>query len=66
MHRFNKRTNMKKEMLNSLIISIKNEPGSSLPATGGVGTSVFYTSGILLLLVSATLLYSRKRTLFGS
>jgi fimbrial isopeptide formation D2 family protein/LPXTG-motif cell wall-anchored protein len=38
-----------------------NYPGSSLPHTGGIGTTIFYALGSILLLGSAVLLVVRKR-----
>jgi len=45
-----------------LFISIKNEPGVELPATGGPGTTLFYLLGIMLTgLAGAGLVMKRLR-----
>ncbi len=41
--------------------SIANTPGSLLPSTGGIGTTIFYVVGGLLVLVALVVLLSRKR-----
>ncbi|MBR2675976.1 MAG: isopeptide-forming domain-containing fimbrial protein [Solobacterium sp.] len=45
----------------SLTASIKNEKGVVLPITGGIGTTVFYVVGGLLVGVAAVLLISKNR-----
>ncbi len=40
---------------------IENAKGSSLPSTGGVGTTIFYLTGGALVLCAAILLITRKR-----
>ena len=40
---------------------VANSTGSQLPSTGGMGTTVFYTLGILMMVVSAVLLIAKKR-----
>lgn len=42
-------------------ITIENKPGTVLPETGGIGTTVFYVLGSILLLAAAILLITRKR-----
>ena len=46
---------------NELSISIKNEPGTALPATGGPGTHLFYLFGILFTVIASTGLVMKKR-----
>jgi len=42
-------------------ITVTNEPGASLPATGGPGTTLYYAAGAaLLLLAIATLIFRKK------
>lgn len=41
--------------------SISNNPGVVLPHTGGIGTTVFYIFGSILVLVSGTVLVGRRR-----
>ena len=40
---------------------VANSTGSRLPSTGGIGTTIFYTLGIMMLAVSAVLLIVSKR-----
>lgn len=42
-------------------VSINNTPGATLPATGGMGTTVFYIAGTVLLLGAAVILILKKR-----
>lgn len=42
-------------------ITIINNKGSVLPSTGGIGTTIFYVSGGILVLGSAVLLITKKR-----
>lgn len=41
-------------------IKVKNYPGSDLPETGGMGTRVIYTLGVILVLGSGAVLIARK------
>ena len=41
--------------------TIENEPGAALPHTGGIGTTIFYILGSLLVIGSAVVLISRRR-----
>ncbi len=41
--------------------NIKNTPGTGLPATGGMGTTIFYIAGAVLLLGSITAFAVKKR-----
>lgn len=45
----------------TLKANVKNESGSSLPSTGGIGTTMFYVVGGGLVAVAAALLISKKR-----
>lgn len=40
---------------------VANSTGSQLPSTGGIGTTVFYTVGAIMMAVSAILLITKKR-----
>lgn len=40
---------------------IQNKPGSSLPETGGMGTTVLYTAGTLMILAAAAFLVMKKK-----
>ncbi len=42
-------------------ITIVNESGGLLPSTGGIGTTIFYTLGGLLVVGAAVLLVTKKR-----
>lgn len=41
--------------------NIKNLPGSSLPETGGMGTTVLYAAGTLMILAAAAFLVMKKK-----
>ncbi len=41
--------------------SIANTPGSLLPSTGGIGTTIFYVAGGVLVVVALVILISKKR-----
>ena len=41
--------------------TIENKQGSTLPETGGMGTTIFYVAGSILVLAAAILLITRKR-----
>lgn len=45
----------------SLTAKVNNESGSKLPSTGGMGTTIFYVLGTILLVGSAVLLITRRR-----
>ena len=49
--------------LSSLTITqkVENSTGSQLPATGGMGTTIFYVLGTILVLGSVILLITKKR-----
>lgn len=40
---------------------IKNEKGTVLPSTGGIGTTIFYVVGSMMMLAAAVLLITRKK-----
>ncbi len=42
-------------------ITVINQTGSELPSTGGIGTTIFYIIGGLLVLAAVVLLVTRKR-----
>lgn len=42
-------------------ISIQNNSGELLPGTGGIGTTIFYVAGSILLLGAVVLLVTKKR-----
>lgn len=45
----------------SLTISIQNRMGSTLPGTGGIGTTIFYVVGGGLMVAAGILLITKKR-----
>lgn len=45
----------------SLSAQIVNQKGSSLPSTGGIGTTIFYVAGSVLVLGAVVLLITKKR-----
>lgn len=45
----------------SLSANVENNAGSTLPETGGIGTTIFYTLGGILVLVAVVLLVTKKR-----
>ena len=42
-------------------ITVVNNPGTELPSTGGIGTTIFYVVGGLLIVAAGVLLITRKR-----
>ena len=44
-----------------LSANIKNKAGSTLPSTGGIGTTIFYVVGSVLVIGAAVVLITRKR-----
>lgn len=45
----------------SVSVQVANNKGSTLPSTGGIGTTLFYVIGGVLMAVAAVLLVSKKR-----
>lgn len=46
---------------NKLIVEVENSAGTELPSTGGMGTTIFYVVGSILLVGAAVLLITKKR-----
>ena len=46
----------------SLTTEVENKSGSNLPETGGMGTTIFYVLGAILVLGAGGLLIARRRT----
>ena len=46
----------------SLTTDVENKSGAELPETGGMGTTIFYVLGAILVLGAGVLLIARKRT----
>lgn len=42
-------------------VTVENKKGATLPETGGIGTTIFYTVGGILVLVAVVLLVTKKR-----
>ena len=42
--------------------NILNQPGSSLPSTGGMGTTLLYVAGAIMVLVAGVYLITKRRT----
>ena len=42
-------------------ITIANNAGSTLPETGGIGTTIFYVVGSIMVLAAVVLLVTKKR-----
>lgn len=49
------------DTLTDNIVKIKNESGTRLPSTGGMGRTLIYVMGAILFLVSLVLLIARRR-----
>ena len=47
--------------LTSMDFKIANNAGATLPETGGIGTTLFYVSGALLVVGAGVLLVTKKR-----
>ena len=45
----------------SLTTNVVNQSGATLPGTGGIGTTIFYVIGGLLMVAAAVLLITKKR-----
>ena len=42
-------------------INVVNNSGATLPETGGIGTTIFYAAGALLVVGAGVLLVTKKR-----
>lgn len=42
-------------------VKVLNQSGTELPSTGGMGTTIFYVLGGVLVLVAVVLLVTKKR-----
>jgi LPXTG-motif cell wall-anchored protein len=45
----------------TLQMKVINQAGNHLPSTGGIGTTIFYITGSILMLAAAVLLISMRR-----
>ena len=46
---------------NVVPVTVENKAGQELPQTGGIGTTVFYMIGSILLIGAGVILITRKR-----
>ena len=46
---------------NSTTVKVENKSGVELPSTGGMGTTIFYVTGSVLVLAAVVLLVTKKR-----
>ena len=44
-----------------VITTVTNNAGQELPSTGGIGTTIFYTAGIVLVLGAAAIIIARRK-----
>ena len=49
------------ESTNATVISVENQSGTELPSTGGIGTTIFYVIGAILVIGAGVVLVSRRR-----
>lgn len=49
------------DVQSSVSVNVRNNKGSTLPSTGGIGTTIFYVIGGGLMAVAAVLLVTKKR-----
>ena len=46
---------------NRHFITVVNKPGSSLPETGGMGTTILYVAGAVMILAAGAFLVMQKK-----
>lgn len=57
----NGQPNGKEDNTSLYIVKVENKAGSLLPSTGGIGTTIFYVTGSILVLAAVVLLVTKKR-----
>ena len=45
----------------AFVVQIENQKGTTLPSTGGIGTTIFYVVGSILVVAAGVLLITKKR-----
>ena len=53
--------NTSEKINTSFLLNVVNKQGSTLPSTGGMGTTIFYVVGTILILAAVVLLITKKR-----
>lgn len=56
-----KNTNTGKLEYTTQVVEVENKSGTELPSTGGIGTTIFYVVGAILVVGAGVLLVTRKR-----
>jgi len=46
---------------NSVVVDVENKTGTELPSTGGIGTTIFYALGAVMVIGAGVLLVAKKR-----
>ncbi len=57
----NPSTDVKASTDNKLAVTIENTKGGALPSTGGIGTTIFYVLGSILVIGAGVLLVTKRR-----
>ena len=52
---------IKQTVVNDITTKVANTPGAELPSTGGIGTTIFYILGGLLVIGAAVVLVARRK-----
>ena len=52
---------VEEDITGAATITIKNHTGTELPSTGGIGTTIFYVVGGLLVIGAAVILIARRK-----
>ena len=45
----------------TVVAEVNNQSGTELPSTGGIGTTIFYVVGSILVVAAIVLLVTKKR-----